>query len=259
MEQKIKVLIADENENMHNALHEHLLSLGAQIVCEAKTEEELLAGIKNFAPDIVLTDIRLGKSEAAGMLKKAKSLFESAGLLPDFIVFSACVSNELFDEIIDSGAAYCMAKPLEYDILKERILRLYRKRKESTHKSPAFPRAEKQKLESAVTGTLHKLGVNANIKGYLYLRTAIMLYAEKTSEMSAVTKALYPAVAKIYGTTPSCVERAMRHAIKSAWERGDLDTLSLYFGNTVKNGRGKPTNSEFIAMIADRIKMQFYP
>ena len=114
----------------------------------------------------------------------------------------------------------------------------------------------KKSIESAVAGALHMLGVSANIKGYFYLRTAIMLAIENAGEMSAVTKTLYPAVARAHGTSPSCAERDMRHAISSAWERGDIDTLALYFGNTVKNGRGKPTNSEFIFMVAERIKFQ---
>ena len=109
--------------------------------------------------------------------------------------------------------------------------------------------------ESTVTGVLHDLGISANIKGYFYLRTAILLAVEKTNEMSAVTKTLYPAVAKSHGTSPACVERSMRHAISVAWERGDIDTLALYFGNTIKNGRGKPTNSEFIFMVAERLSM----
>jgi two-component system response regulator (stage 0 sporulation protein A) len=109
--------------------------------------------------------------------------------------------------------------------------------------------------EAAIVAALHKIGVKANIKGYFYLRTAIALTIEKPEEMFAVTKTLYPAIAKLHGTTPSCAERAMRHAIATAWERGDLGTLSFYFGNTVKAGRGKPSNSEFISIVAEKIKI----
>ena len=256
MEQKIKIIIADESEEMRASLRDYLSTLGAQVVCEAATQAELISGIKNYAPDIVLTDMWLGKSEAASTLKKVKALYENRDGAPDFIVFSACVSGLVFAEMIDAGAAYCMAKPIEYDLLSERIARLSRVRYGLPAK-PASPKPRVKSAEEEVTSVLHKLGVSANIKGYAYLRTAILLTVEKPNEMSAVTKVLYPTVAKIYGTKPSCVERAMRHAISTAWERGDIASLGFYFGNTVKNRRGKPTNSEFIAMIADNMRLKY--
>ena len=256
MENKIRILIADESAEFRAALREYLCTVGAEVVCEAATEAELLAGVSSAAPGIVLTDIWLANSEAVGTIARVKDLFRGKGKAPDFIVFSCCAGKDICAEVIEAGAAYCMPKPLDYAILKERILRLHRKRTAQAHPEAAVSEISK-KLEAEVTGTLHKLGVNANIKGYLYLRTAIMLTVEQGGAMSAVTKVLYPTVAKLHDTTPSRVERAMRHAISSAWERGDLTTLHFYFGNTVKPNRGKPTNSEFIAMISDHMRMKF--
>ena len=257
MEQKIKIIIADESKQMRASLREYLPTLGADVVCEAETEEALMAGIKNFSPDIVLMDMWLGKSEAASIFKKINTIYGSEQSKPSFIVFSASPKINIFEEILDFGASYCMPKPIDYDILGQRIQRLCQKQALEKKTSSASAENNGTTLESAVTGALHKLGVSANIKGYLYLRTAIILRTEKTAEMSSVTKALYPAVAKIYGTTPACVERAMRHAIATAWERGDLATLNQYFGNTIKNRRGKPTNGEFISMISEHMKMKF--
>ena len=165
------------------------------------------------------------------------------------------VNNQnVFSEATESGAEYCMLKPLDYQNLSERIQRVITKRKSATvqqNKNPALG----NDMESQVTKVIHQIGVPAHIKGYQYLRTAILMTISDSDVINSVTKILYPSVAKKYQTTSSRVERAIRHAIEVAWDRGDLDTLNSYFGYTIQGSRGKPTNSEFIAMIADNLRL----
>ena len=153
-----------------------------------------------------------------------------------------------------------MQKPIEYATLFDRIMRIYRNR-QNNFKIPLSPRIntygdDDNDLETQVTKILHKIGVPAHIKGYQYLRTAIIMTVENNNLINSVTKILYPSVAKAYETTSSRVERAIRHAIEVAWDRGDLDVLNSYFGYTIQNERGKPTNSEFIAMISDNLRLK---
>jgi two-component system response regulator (stage 0 sporulation protein A) len=147
-----------------------------------------------------------------------------------------------------------MVKPCRFSAVAERVRLLATQNWAEAQTAPASPL--RQGLESSVTAILHEIGVPAHIKGYQYLREAIIMTVEDLEVINAVTKVLYPSVAEKFGTTASRVERAIRHAIEVAWDRGDLDTLQKYFGFTVSNAKGKPTNSEFIAMIADRLQLQ---
>ena len=156
-------------------------------------------------------------------------------------------NQNLFEECVEAGAAYCMINPLDFTFLAERKLK---SRRRGMAKPGDFD------LESQVTKIIHQIGVPAHIKGYQYLRTAIIMAINDTDIINSVTKVLYPTVAKQYSTTSSRVERAIRHAIEVAWDRGDLDVLNSFFGYTVQNSRGKPTNSEFIAMIADNLRLK---
>jgi two-component system response regulator (stage 0 sporulation protein A) len=259
MEQKIKILIADESTEFRAALKENLLHMGFEVVDETSNGLDVLTKIKRACPDIVLIDIWLPKMDTVQIIKKAKTLFPTANEAPDFIVFSFCSNQNLFMEAIDAGASYCMQKPVDYGTLHERLFRIYKNRKSAfkPHFSGEYKHtAEIGDLESQVTSIIHKIGVPAHIKGYQYLRTAIMMTVEDNELINSVTKILYPTVAKKYQTTSSRVERAIRHAIEVAWDRGDLDILNEYFGYTIQNERGKPTNSEFIAMIADNLRLK---
>jgi two-component system response regulator (stage 0 sporulation protein A) len=161
------------------------------------------------------------------------------------IVLSAFCTDQVVAEAMSLGAAYFLPKPCTADTLLDRM--------QSVFGQPATPEEHAAALKNRVTAVIHEIGVPAHIKGYQYLREAIMIAVGDMEVINAVTKVLYPAVAKRFGTTPSRVERAIRHAIEVAWDRGDLETLQKYFGYTVSNAKGKPTNSEFIAMIADRL------
>ena len=259
MDQRIKVLIADENNDFRHAIRENLIRAGIDVVDETDSGFDVLTKIKRSTPDVVIIDVWLPSLDAVQVIKKSKTLFQNPANIPDFIVISYCSNPNIFAEAIEAGAAYCMGKPFEYATLIERIARIYKNR-QSAYKNQIMNgiqyAQEPSDLESQVTEIIHRIGVPAHIKGYQYLRTAIMMTIEDNDLINAVTKVLYPAVAKKYQTTSSRVERAIRHAIEVAWDRGDIDTLNAFFGYTIQNERGKPTNSEFIAMIADKLRLR---
>ena len=259
MDQRIKVLIADENNDFRHAIRENLIRAGIDVVDETDSGFDVLTKIKRSTPDVVIIDVWLPSLDAVQVIKKSKTLFQNPANIPDFIVISYCSNPNIFAEAIEAGAAYCMGKPFEYATLIERIARIYKNR-QSAYKNQIMNgiqyAQEPSDLESQVTEIIHRIGVPAHIKGYQYLRTAIMMTMEDNDLINAVTKVLYPAVAKKYQTTSSRVERAIRHAIEVAWDRGDIDTLNAFFGYTIQNERGKPTNSEFIAMIADNMRLK---
>ena len=259
MDQRIKVLIADENNDFRHAIRENLIRAGIDVVDETDSGFDVLTKIKRSTPDVVIIDVWLPSLDAVQVIKKSKTLFQNPANIPDFIVISYCSNPNIFAEAIEAGAAYCMGKPFEYATLIERIARIYKNR-QSAYKNQIMNgiqyAQEPSDLESQVTEIIHRIGVPAHIKGYQYLRTAIMMTIEDNDLINAVTKVLYPAVAKKYQTTSSRVERAIRHAIEVAWDRGDIDTLNAFFGYTIQNERGKPSNSEFIAMLADNMRLK---
>ena len=259
MDQRIKVLIADENNDFRHAIRENLIRAGIDVVDETDSGFDVLTKIKRSTPDVVIIDVWLPSLDAVQVIKKSKTLFQNPANIPDFIVISYCSNPNIFAEAIEAGAAYCMGKPFEYATLIERIARIYKNR-QSAYKNQIMNGVqysqEPSDLEAQVTEIIHRIGVPAHIKGYQYLRTAIMMTIEDNDLINAVTKVLYPSVAKKYQTTSSRVERAIRHAIEVAWDRGDIDTLNAFFGYTIQNERGKPTNSEFIAMIADNMRLK---
>lgn len=259
MEPKIRILVADENVEFRCALKENLLRAGMEVVEETDSGADILTKIKRSTPDIVIIDVWLPKLDTVQIIRKSKLLFQNPAQAPDFIVLSYCSNPNLFAEATEAGAAYCMHKPFEYSTLFERMARIYKNR-QSLYNSHALDGVgyslDTGDLETQVTDVIHKIGVPAHIKGYQYLRTAIMMTIEDNDLINSVTKILYPSVAKKYQTTSSRVERAIRHAIEVAWDRGDIDTLNSYFGYTIQNERGKPTNSEFIAMIADNMRLK---
>ncbi len=261
MEQRIKILLADENNDFRIAMRENLIHAGMDIVDETATGLDVLTKIKRTTPDIVIIDIWLPKMDTIQIIKKAKNIFQTPALTPDFIVMSYTSNQNLFLEAIDAGASYCMQKPFEYASLFERIARIHKNRQNAMKNQTIngdlkYSIEDIDDLEAQVTAVIHRIGVPAHIKGYQYLRTAIMMTIEDNDLINSVTKILYPTVAKKYQTTSSRVERAIRHAIEVAWDRGDLETLNAYFGYTIQNERGKPTNSEFIAMIADNLRLK---
>lgn len=258
MENNTKILIADENPAGRQALANELRRAGFSNIEEASNGEEALIKIGRSHPDVAILDIWLSKLDGIGVLRNCKSLHFGNDLPPAFIVVSMVSSQSIFLEAARAGADFCMLKPYNMESLCAHIRSLAQNRLAPDGSSA--PEAEDGKngdIETQVTRIIHQIGVPAHIKGYQYLRTAILLTVRDSEMINSVTKVLYPSVAKKYQTTTSRVERAIRHAIEVAWDRGDVDTLNSYFGYTIQNNRGKPTNSEFIAMIADNLRLKY--
>ncbi len=250
--EKPRVLVADSNSDFRNQCVQSLKRLDIEVVAEAADGQEAFAKIARTKPNVVVSDLYLGKIDGVGIIRSAKKQMPND--FPAFIMLASFTSQNLFEECCEAGAAYCMLKPIDFNALADRIKRLADKtRRRGNAKVPG---REDGDLEAQVTKIIHQIGVPAHIKGYQYLRTAIIMAINDAEVINSVTKVLYPTVAKQYGTTSSRVERAIRHAIEVAWDRGDLDVLNSFFGYTVQNSRGKPTNSEFIAMIADNLRLK---
>ncbi|MBQ4574775.1 MAG: sporulation transcription factor Spo0A [Clostridia bacterium] len=252
MEKMLKVMIADEDPMFKEVCREKLKNSGGYArIEEAVNGEDAMMKIKGSMPDVILLDTWLSRVDSIQIIKAVRAM---KNYTPAIILLSLVNNPNCFAEATEAGADYCMLKPLDYDSLTERIERLTRSLRGGTPMTQSVP--AKVDMETQVTKVIHQIGVPAHIKGYQYLRTAIMMTIKDTDIINSVTKILYPTVAKQYATTSSRVERAIRHAIEVAWDRGDVETLNSYFGYTVSGGRGKPTNSEFIAMIADNLRLQ---
>ena len=239
METIPKILLADNSEEFRLLLRRTLEDTGEfQIVGDTGDGDEAWELIQKTKPDVVVMDMILPGLDGMSLLQRIPKEIKC-------IVLSAFCSQNMVQELTRMGAWYFIPKPAHMDSLLDRI-------RQATHDSSVLSLPT---LEAEVTAILHEVGVPAHIKGYQYVREAIIIVVQNMDAINAVTKVLYPEVAKRFNTTPSRVERAIRHAIEVAWDRGDLETLQGYFGYTVNSAKGKPTNSEFIAMIADRIRL----
>lgn len=250
-----KILIADENPMQRQSLKESLRAAGYRNIEEATNGEDALVRINRTHPDIALIDLCLSKLDGIGVLRNSKQINFSPDKEPAFIVFSVFSNQNTFIEAANAGAELCLMKPYNVGSLCEHMDSILRNRSRGV--SAPVEDAQSPDIETQVTKIIHQIGVPAHIKGYQYLRTAILMTIKDSDIINSVTKVLYPSVAKQYQTTTSRVERAIRHAIEVAWDRGDVDTLNSYFGYTIQNNRGKPTNSEFIAMIADNLRLKY--
>ena len=253
MENGIKLLIANDTPEFHNDYGRVFENSGLEVSYVAKDGIDLLDKINSSHPDVVLANLFMPRLDGIGVMKAFKA--KKSGNQPLFVIVSNFTSPTLEREVMMSGAAYFVVAPFNAKDLGDRIMQLC---SINGMKVPAsvqpLPEPEPT-LEIQVTEILHQIGVPAHIKGYHYLRDSIIMAIETPDIINAVTKQLYPSVAKKYNTTASRVERAIRHAIEVAWDRGDVDILNSYFGYTIHNTRGKPTNSEFIAMISDRLRL----
>jgi len=260
MDKETKILVADENNEFRTRCREVLVSAGAS-AAEARSGEEAMSLMSRQNFDIVIAD--LWSADAVTLLRRANDRrnTETGRPAPAFIVLTQVSTPSVLMEANRSGASLCLQKPVDFDALLAGIATILKNREP---RRPAEPRKEESPagtlpadIETQVTRIIHQIGVPAHIKGYQYLRTAILMTISDSDVINSVTKVLYPSVAKKYQTTTSRVERAIRHAIEVAWDRGDVETLNSYFGYTIQNSRGKPTNSEFIAMIADNLRLKY--
>ena len=259
MMRQVRILIADENGEARKKCAEYLKKRGFSAVIEATGGEEALADVRSGSFDVAICDAWLGGIDGVSLIRKCR---EAADDSPAFILVSPASDQKLFVEANRAGAEVCMTKPVDLAALANHIDTILKNRGVHVDRAASAaagyrPAAEPPDIETQVTKIIHQIGVPAHIKGYQYLRTAIMMTVSDSNIINSVTKVLYPSVAKQYSTTTSRVERAIRHAIEVAWDRGDVDTLNSYFGYTIQNSRGKPTNSEFIAMIADNLRLKY--
>jgi two-component system response regulator (stage 0 sporulation protein A) len=251
-----KVLLTDDGSEQSCA--HALRAKGFELATCPKDGLELLRQLETRPPDVLIMDTFLAHTDALGVLREMKSLPMSQKPL---VFLLSSVDNARFEQdALTGGADYYFLKPFDPQVLAERVSQLCSWRSIgfsvpfTANTMPVI--RSRSDLEVMISEIMHQVGVPAHIKGYQYLREAIILSIEDTEMISSVTKVLYPTVAKTFKTTPSRVERAIRHAIEVAWDRGDVDVLSSYFGYTIQNQRGKPTNSEFIAMISDKLRLK---
>ena len=246
MELRKRIVIADASEEFRQMFADMIESeTDLYLTGQTGDGEELLELISRTNPDVVVMDLLLTGMDGLEVMDRMGEK------KPRLLVLSSFSNSTLTEEVSARGGAYCMLKPCRMSTVLERVRQLASSQTEEEEQEDAT-----RVLERRVTAIIHEIGVPAHIKGYQYLREAIILVVNDMDTINAVTKVLYPAVAKKFGTTASRVERAIRHAIEVAWDRGDLEILQKYFGYTVNGAKGKPTNSECIAMIADRISLE---
>ena len=243
---KVRFLMSDTGAQITEACREALEQKGVEVTVVEKDGNKVLQKMLAVRPQVVLLDAFMPGLDALAV----KQRYNAAGERhTSFFVTGAFQSEEMVQELLDEGFAYYFVKPFDESVLAARVL------KAASGQEKHLLHTSVDSDELTVTEILHQIGVPAHIKGYQYVREAIVIAVQDMDVINAVTKVLYPEVARRYSTTPSRVERAVRHAIEVAWDRGDLETLQHYFGYTVSNTKGKPTNSEFIAMIADRMRL----
>lgn len=261
--ERLKVAIADDNERMLRLLGDIIESDGElDVIGTARDGEEAYQVIKTKEPDVVLLDIVMPKLDGLGVLDRVNN-DASIKKHPTFIMISAIGQEKITEDAFNRGADYYIMKPFDNDMVLNRIKYVRGSVGDGSaeiRKINAYEKAEdltERNLETDVTEIIHEIGVPAHIKGYQYLRDAIIMSVNDMDMLNSITKVLYPTIAKKYQTTASRVERAIRHAIEVAWSRGKMDTIDEMFGYTIHNGKGKPTNSEFIALITDRIRLEY--
>ena len=267
MKDKIKIVLADDNKDFCQVLKEYLSNEeDIEILGIAKDGVEALQLVQEKEPDLLVLDVIMPHLDGLGVIEKLNAM--NLSKMPKIIVLSAVGQDKITQTAINLGADYYIVKPFDFVIFINRIRELVLNKPVSPQvktkpvaelqmmRTNESPKASAGNIETEITNIIHEIGVPAHIKGYLYLREAIKMVIDNVELLGAVTKELYPSIAKKFNTTPSRVERAIRHAIEVAWSRGKVDTINKLFGYTVHTTKGKPTNSEFIAMIADKLRLE---
>ncbi len=252
MTKRTRIMLAQEGSDFANHCASFLSSYGFDVKTVAKDGSKIIESIRELSPDVVLMDAFMPRIDALGVLNQLR---ETELEKRPIIALMSAVDNPRFEQVLlSAGADYYFLKPFELNVLAQRLSELAGW--QNTSEKELTKSQHSNDLEVTISDVMREIGVPAHIKGYQYLRQSIILTVNDPELMHAVTKLLYPTVAKTNHTTPSRVERAIRHAIEVAWDRGDVDVLSSYFGYTIQNSRGKPTNSEFIAMISDKLRLE---
>ncbi|MDQ0231912.1 sporulation transcription factor Spo0A [Metabacillus malikii] len=257
---KIKVCIVDDNRELVGLLDEYLSSQeDIEVLGVAYNGQECLNMLKDKTPDVLVLDIIMPHLDGLGVLEKLRQM---EGPQPNVIMLTAFGQEDVTKKAVDLGAAYFILKPFDMEGLASHIRQVSGnaaplvKRTSTTIRPANESQGKGKNLDASITSIIHEIGVPAHIKGYLYLREAISMVYNDIELLGSITKVLYPDIAKKYNTTASRVERAIRHAIEVAWSRGNIDSISSLFGYTVSMTKAKPTNSEFIAMVADKLRLE---
>lgn len=262
MNDKLKIMIVDDNKEFVKILTTYINGENdMEVICSAHDGLNVVTMVKETAPDVVLLDIIMPEKDGLAVLEEINEKIDKKPLI---VIMSAIGQERITQKALSLGAMYYVVKPFDLATLTERLRELIgitsnsvleKGRNEYSFKSQV--KAKKMPpIEVRVTNLIHDVGVPAHIKGYQYLREAIIMSVQNEEVINAVTKTLYPSLAKVFKTTPSRVERAIRHAIEVAWNRGQIEVHDKIFGYTVNSNKGKPTNSEFIAMLADMLRME---
>ncbi|MGG5255121.1 sporulation transcription factor Spo0A [Neobacillus sp. SM06] len=257
---KIKVCVVDDNRELINLLEEYIEAQDdMEIVGTAHNGQECLNLLATVDPDVLVLDIIMPHLDGLAVLERLRDM--KKGSLPNVIMLTAFGQEDVTKKAVELGASYFILKPFDMENLGNHIRQVSGSASTMTRKSPAttyrpHSEAKPKNLDASITSIIHEIGVPAHIKGYLYLREAISMVFNDIELLGSITKVLYPDIAKKYNTTASRVERAIRHAIEVAWSRGNIDSISSLFGYTVSMSKAKPTNSEFIAMVADKLRLE---
>ncbi|WP_093292203.1 sporulation transcription factor Spo0A [Thermoactinomyces sp. DSM 45892] len=256
---QIRVVLADDNREFTELVKEHLSSQpDLEVVGVAYNGGEVIEILKKEVPDVLVLDIIMPHLDGLGVLEQIQEL--QLQPMPKIIMLTAFGQEEVTQRAVSLGASYYILKPFDMDVLTERIRQMkgvgsvIRPRTNTMTTSSVSSRPNH--LDASITSVIHEIGVPAHIKGYLYLREAITMVYNEVDLLGAITKTLYPRIAEKFKTTPSRVERAIRHAIEVAWSRGNMDSIRTLFGYTINVNKAKPTNSEFIAMVADKLRIE---
>jgi two-component system, response regulator, stage 0 sporulation protein A len=258
---KIKVCIVDDNRELVSLLEEYISSQNdMEVIGIARNGQECLNLLKEKDPDVLVLDIIMPHLDGLAVLEKLRDMKKEK--LPNVIMLTAFGQEDVTKKAVELGAAYFILKPFDMENLVSHIRQVSGKsmqliKRSNNHSYNKQPAENKPKnLDASITSIIHEIGVPAHIKGYLYLREAISMVYNDIELLGSITKVLYPDIAKKYNTTASRVERAIRHAIEVAWSRGNIESISNLFGYTVSMSKAKPTNSEFIAMVADKLRLE---
>ncbi|MBU3189938.1 sporulation transcription factor Spo0A [Clostridium bowmanii] len=265
-ETKTKIIIADDNREFCDILKDYILTKNDMVVTGiAENGIEVLRLIEEKKPDLVVLDIIMPILDGLGVLERLNTM--DLDPMPHIIVLSAVGQDRITQRAMALGADYYVVKPFDMEILIRRIRQLSNKTIDSVDVK-AMPNVDNTKIKTnrnqpvdadmidQITNIMHEIGIPAHIKGYMFAREAISMVLNDTELLSAVTKELYPLIGEKFNTTPTRVERAIRHSIEVAWGRGEIETINKIFGYSIRNGKAKPTNSEFIAMVADKLRLQ---
>jgi len=252
---KISILIVDDNREFTNMLNEYLIKVkDFDIVGTAYNGKEAIELVNDVQPDLIILDIIMPVLDGIGVMQRINE--NNFKKKPEILVLSSVSQLVMTKEAIKLGASCFMLKPFELEVLEQRIRDVISESKNCKFNIAKIPKNTNNNVEIKVTNTMHDIGIPAHVKGHQYLRDAIISVIKDNEALIGVTKQLYPDIAKKYNTTASRVERSIRHAIEMAWDRGEVDTLQNVFGYTINVQRGKPTNSEFIAMVADKLRLE---